>query len=464
MATPMQRDFTTGSIPKHLIYFSLPMFAGNILQALYNTVDSVWVGQFLGKGALGAVSVSFPLIMALLALVMGLTMATTTLVAQYRGAGSEKMVRRTVSTSLLMLTAMGIIVSVLGVVFRYPLLKMIRTPEEILHHAEAYFGIFMGGLLGMFLYNTLSAILRGLGDSRTPLKYMAVAALLNVGLDPLMIFGVGPLPRMEIAGAALATVISQAVSAILMWRWLTHKTDLLPHNRSQWVWDRTLALTLIRVGLPAGLQQVAVSGAMLVVTFLINQYGTDVTAAFGAASRLDQFAFMPAMSIGLAVSALVGQNLGARKFDRVRSTVSWSVLLGLGITSLVSLVAILWPSSLLVLFTDEPAVLAEGSSYLRIMGWAYIPFALMFILSGVMRGAGDTVPAMLATLLSLWGFRVPIAAYLSRSFGSTGIWLGIAISAIIGMLLQWGYYATGRWQRRKLPSAEAGQEAAVQAD
>jgi len=460
----MQRDFTTGSIPKHVIYFSLPMFAGNILQALYNTVDSVWVGQFLGKGALGAVSVSFPLIMALLAMVMGLTMATTTLVAQYRGAGSEKMVRRTVSTSLLMLTAMGIIVSVLGVVFRYPLLKMIRTPEDILHHAANYFGIFMAGLLGMFLYNTLSAILRGLGDSHTPLKYMAVAAGLNVALDPLMIFGVGPLPRMEIAGAALATVISQAVSAVLMWRWLTHRTDLLPRGRSEWVWDRTLAGALVRIGFPAGLQQLAVSGAMLVVTFLINQFGTDVTAAFGAASRLDQFAFMPAMSIGLAVSALVGQNLGARKLDRVRSTVYWSVLLGIGITSLVSLVAILWPTLLLVLFTDEPAVLAEGSRYLRIMGWAYIPFALMFILSGVMRGAGDTVPAMVVTLLSLWGFRVPLAAYLSRSFGSTGIWLGIAISAFIGMLLQWGYYMTGRWQRRRLPSVPAGQEAAVQAN
>lgn len=460
MRNHQQRDFTTGSIPQHLIYFSLPMLAGNVLQALYNTVDSIWVGRFLGASALGAVSVSFPLIMALLSLVTGITMATTTLVAQYRGAGSEKMVKQTVSTSLLMLSVLGAVVSILGAVFRYPLLRVIQTPADILDQAAAYFGIFMAGVLGMFVYNTLSAILRGLGDSQTPLNYMAVAAVLNVALDPLLIFGVGPLPRLGVAGAALATTISQAVSAVLMWRSLVRNTDLLPHSRSQWVWNPTLAGAVIRVGLPAGLQQMAVSGAMLVVTFLINRFGTDVVAAFGAASRLDQFAFMPAMSIGLAVSALVGQNLGAKKFDRVRSTVYWSVFLGLAITSLVSVVAVIRPTLLLVLFTDEPTVLAVGSTYLRIMGWAYIPFAMMFILSGVMRGAGDTVPAMLATLLSLWGFRIPLAAFLSRSFGSTGIWLGIAGSAVVGMLLQWGYYLTGRWQRRQLPGAAAAEASA----
>ena len=430
--------------------FSLPMFVGQLLQALYNTVDSIWVGRFMGPGALGAVSISFPLIMALLSLVMGLTMATTTLVAQYRGAGEERMVRRTVSTSLVLLGLLGTALSIIGVVFRYPLLSLVQAPPEIRAQSAAYFGIFMAGLLGMFLYNVLSAILRGLGDSKTPLKFLFIATVVNILLDPVLILGLGPIPRMGVGGAALATILSQGLSSYLLYRWVRKHTDLMPATREDWRPDMHLLKLIIRIGLPTGVQQVLISFGMVVVTSMINSYGAEVVAAYGAASRLDQFGWMPAMSIGGAVSAVVGQNLGADRIDRVRAAVRWSCILATGLTAMVTVVAVLNPRILMVLFTDDAGVLAIGSEYLRIMGWAYIPFALIMILGGIMRGAGDTIPTMIMSLVGLWGVRVPLCAYLSRTMGTNGIWLGIALSACFGTVLHWAYFATGRWMKARV--------------
>lgn len=448
MHNKLQRDFTTGSIPKHLIMFALPMFVGSILQALYNTVDAIWVGRFLGPNALGAVSISFPLIMALLSLVMGLTMATTTLVSQYRGAREEGKVRRSVATSLGLLGLLGALLSVIGVVFRYPLLDLMSPPTEIRDMAADYFGVFMAGILGMFLYNVLTAILRGLGDAKTPLKYLAVATVVNIVLDPLLIFGWGPIPRLGVGGAALATVISQGLSSVLLWRWTARHTDLLPKTREEWTPDFTLLKLIVKIGLPSGLQQVLVSFGMVAVTAIISSFGAEVVAAFGAASRLDQFGFMPAMNIGMAVTTMVGQNLGADRMDRVRKAVNWGSGLAAGLTALISLVAVLNPTVLMVLFTDDPAVLTIGSEYLRIMGPTYIAFALIFIIGGTLRGAGDTMIPMIISLIALWGARVPLAYFLSRGMGSQGIWLGIGLSAVLGFLLHWFYYLSGQWKKR----------------
>ena len=206
-------DFTTGSIPRHLIRFAMPMFLGNLLQAAYNTVDSIWVGRFLGPDSLAAVSVGFPIIFALVALVAGLTMATTTLVSQYYGAKDNQMVSLTIANSMTVMTAAGIVLAVLGYLVRWPMLRLLRAPVNIMDEAATYLGIYMLGLIPTLIYNVSSAILRGLGDSRSPMTFLAAATLTNIVLDPLMIFGIGPFPSMGVAGAAWATVISQTLSA-----------------------------------------------------------------------------------------------------------------------------------------------------------------------------------------------------------------------------------------------------------
>ncbi|MBE3518839.1 MAG: MATE family efflux transporter [Firmicutes bacterium] len=444
-----RQDFTEGSIPRHLITFAIPMFLGNALQALYNTVDSIWVGQFLGRNALAAVSVSFPVIFATIAVAMGITMATTALVAQHAGAKDMPMVRKTVTNSLLITAALGVVSSIVGVSLRIPLLRLIRTPPEAIAQAQSYLGIVMAGITATFFYNAVSAILRGLGDSRTPLIFLTYATVLNIILDPLMIFGVWPFPRMGVAGAALATVIAQALSAFLGIRHMA-KTGLIKWEREEWALDGQIVKQTFGIGLPAGIQQIIVSMGMLTVTSLVNRFGAVVTAAFGVGGRLDQFVTMPAMTVGLSVTALVGQNLGARKFDRVREVVRSSVLLTVAITGAISIIVLAIPQVLLRMFTSDGAVIVEGTKYLRTLGFAYIPMGLMFTLAGILRGAGDTVPSMIISLVTLWGVRVPAALFLSRIFGSEGLWLGMAVSPVMGSLLNYAYYLSGRWKNRVL--------------
>ncbi|BAS26743.1 MATE family efflux transporter [Limnochorda pilosa] len=451
------RDFTTGSIWQHILAFSWPMFVGNLFQALYNTVDSFWVGRFLGAEALGAVSIAFPVIFALVALIMGLTMATTTLVAQYRGARDEDQVRRTVANSLMLTVALGLISTVVGFTYRVPILRLMRTPSELLEPASLYLGLFLLGLIPMFLYNVLSSILRGLGDSRTPLRFLVYATVLNILLDPLLILGWGPIPAMGIGGVAWATVIAQTLAAGLAVRYIARHTNLIPTQRDEWRLDGSLAGKLFTIGVPAALQSSIVSFSMVVVASLVNTFGPGVVAAFGAAGRLDQFAFLPAMSISLAVTALVGQNLGAGRQERVREIVGWASILTVCITGLMTLIAVLEPVSLIQVFTQDAAVLDEGARYLRIVGLNYVPLALMFILTGVLRGAGDTFASMIISFVTLWVVRLPLAWFLSYmlGWGVSGTWWSILISTSLGLLLNWLYYRTGNWRRKVVAGSQA---------
>lgn len=447
-----QRDFTTGSIWQHIIAFSWPMFVGNALQALYNTVDSFWVGRFVGPEALGAVTVSFPVMFALVALIMGLTMATTTMVAQYRGAREEEMVRRTVANSLVLIIILGAISTVVGVLYREDILRLMRTPQEILQPAAAYLGIIFLGLIPMFLYNVLSSVLRGLGDSQTPLRFLVYATAINLVLDPIFIIGWGPIPAMGVAGAAWATLIAQTVTAVLAIRFIALHTDLIGRKLEEWRLIGHLVKKLFTIGVPAALQSTIVSFSMVVVSALVNTFGATVVAAFGAAGRLDQFAFLPAMSISLAVSALVGQNLGAGKHERVRDIVRFSSILTVAITGVITVIALTTPTILIRLFTDDAAVLAEGARYLRVVGLNYIPLALMFTITGVMRGAGDTVPSMIISFVTLWIVRLPLGWLLSSSFGwgPQGVWWAIVISTTLGFVLNYWYYRTDNWKRKVL--------------
>lgn len=442
-------DFTKGSIPRHLIVFSIPMFLGNLLQALYNVVNSMWVGRFLGSAELAAVSVGFPIIFTLISLVMGVTMATTTLVAQYYGAQKKDMVTKTISNSLLILTFFGLITTLIGLFFNRSMLILINVPSDVLDMAADYLGVFFSGLIGMFWYNVTSAILRGLGDSKTPLKFLIYATVMNILLDPVLIFGLGPIPALGVRGAALATIISQGFSALIVLRYLFITSGLVVITNDFWKLDFSLIRLIIKIGIPAGLQQTLVSLSALTVSALVTIYGSTVVAGYGAAVRIDHFAFMPAMSIGLAVSALVGQNLGAQKDKRVTEAVRWSSLLATAITLAVTLPALLIPSTLLYPFTEDPGVIAAGSQYLRIMAFSYIPLALMFTLGGVLRGAGDTFVSMVFTLVSLWLIRVPLAAFLSQrtGLGVAGIWIGIAVSPVVGVFLNYLYYRSGKWRK-----------------
>lgn len=447
-------DLTQGSMLKHVIAFSLPMLIGNLLQALYNTVDSIWVGNFLGPEALGAVSVSFPIIFVLVSMIVGITMATTVLVAQYMGAKQIDMVKKTVNNTFLILSLSAVTVSIAGISFNKSILKLINTPQEIMEMASSYLNIFLVGLVFMFGYNAISAILRGLGDSKTPVIFLAIATVINIILDPFLILGIGPFPRLEIAGAALATTIAQGVSFVIAVIYLNRKGHLLSLNPRYFKFNKELTVKTIKIGVPAGIQMSVVSMGMLVVSSIINSFGTRIVASFGMTSRLDQFAMMPSQSIAMATSAIAGQNIGAGKKENVKEAVKWSTILAVGIALVITLVAQFTPKTLLGLFTSDQSLLDLGAHNLRILSLAYIPLAIMFITNGLLRGAGDTLPTMVFSITSLWLIRIPLAKVLSGNpnLGADGIWIAIVLSSIISMLMSRIYYATGKWKEKNIIS------------
>lgn len=442
-------DFTTGSVPRHLIAFAMPMFIGNLLQAAYNTVDSIWVGRFLGPDSLAAVAVGFPIIFALVALVTGLTIATTTLVSQYYGAKHTEMVKSTIANSMTVLTLLGFIMAGVGYAVRWPMLRILRAPVNIIDEAAAYMGVVMLGFIPTFVYNASSSILRGLGDSRSPMTFLAVATIANIILDPIMIFGLGPLPKMGVVGAAWATVISQALSAVMALSFMVRRLGIAKSIKDLILFDKGLTFTTVKIGLPAGAQQILVSMGMIAVMSTVNTFGSAVVAGAGAGSRLEQFAFMPAMSVGLAVTALVGQNLGASRYDRIPLIVRWAMILSCSITGIALIAAQLAPAALLSMFTHDPAVLEAGSSYLRWLSIGFVPFAANFVLTGVLRGAGDTVATFFITLTSLWLIRVPLVKLLARtSLGVNGVWMAMSSGPIVSMTVTYIYYRTGKWRHR----------------
>lgn len=442
-------DFTSGSIPRHLINFSYPLFLGNLLQSLYNTVDTIWVGKFLGSNALAAVSVSFPIIFILVSLVMGLGMATTVLVGQYKGAKDEEMVKKTINNSMLLLSISAIVLSVFGIAFHKTILRLMNTPEAILNASSGYLNIIFAGLIFTFGYNTLSAILRGLGDSKTPLVFLFYTTIINIVLDPIFIFGIGPIPKMGINGAALATVIAQGISFYLAVRYLNNSEHLLSIRIKHFKYDNELTKKIVKIGLPAGLQQTVVALGATVMMSLVNTFGETVMAAFGAATKIDSFSLLPFMSIGFATSSLAAQNIGAGKTNRVTETMKWSSIIAVTLACITTFLIWLFPRELLKMFTNEELLLREGASILKILSLSYIPFSMMWVSNGIMRGAGDTVMTMIISIVSLWGIRIPAAYYLARykQLGSSGIWTAMTISSTLSSILSLMYYFTGRWKK-----------------
>ncbi|NLC53669.1 MAG: MATE family efflux transporter [Firmicutes bacterium] len=440
------QNLTKGREAKLIFAFALPMLIGNVFQQLYNTVDSIIVGNTLGKAALAAVGASFPLIFLLVSLIIGLTMGSTVLIAQFYGAGRLDQVKKTIETTYIFLFVAALIFTLLGLVTSKPLLKLLKTPAEIFPLAQDYLQIIFAGLIFTFGFNTISAILRGLGNSKTPLYFLILSTLLNIVLDLvfILVFGWG------VAGAAWATVIAQAVSFLLGQFYLARRFELFRFDLKKIAFDWSIFRTTIKIGLPTGIQQMLVATGMMALSRIVNNFGTTAVAAYTAAGRIDSFASMPAMNLSAALSAFVGQNLGAGKPERVKRGYLSTLAMAGAIALATTLTVALFGRELIALFNTDPEVISIGASYLIIVGSFYPIFAWMFITNGVLRGAGDTLIPMLFSVFSLWLIRVPVSSLLAQRLGTNGIWWGIPIAWTIGALLGFGYFLSGRWKRRSI--------------
>ena len=440
------KDLTIGREGKLIFFFALPMLLGHLFQQFYSMVDSAIVGKFLGKEALAAVGASFPIIFTMIALMIGIASGGMVVISQYFGAKDMVKVKKATETIYIFMFAASIILTIAGLLLVDPIFRITKLPLELLPMAKTYINIYIAGIILFFGYNGTAAILRGMGDSKTPLYFLVISTIANIFLDLLFVL----VFKWGIAGAAFATLVSQGGALFTAMIYL-HKThDIINFNFRQWTFDREIFRACFRIGLPTGLQQTFVALGMMALFSIVNTFGTNVVAAFSAAGRIDSIATVPAMVFAQALSSFVGQNIGAGKIDRVRKGLIMTMLMSWASSIIISFVLIIFRSHIMHIFTnkDEVEVIRIGGEYLTIVTSFYLVFATMFTLGGVMRGAGDTLIPMFITLLSLWLIRIPLAYFLSDKMGETGIWWAVPIGWTAGMLLTYLYYRTGRWKKK----------------
>ncbi len=440
------KDLTEGSEAARIFYFTLPMLIGNVFQQFYNLADSIIVGKALGKEALAAVGASFPILFLLVAMIIGITMGYSILISQYYGARDMERVKRSIDTAFIILFIASIAVTALGLAFSGPILRLLNTPPEIIPGAKVYLDITFGGIVFLFGFNSVGAVLRGLGDSKTPLYFLIVSTVLNVFLVLLfvLVFGWG------IAGSAVATVIAQGFAFLAGMVYLNRTQDVIRFNPRKIEFDGDIFVKSLKLGLPTGAQQMLVAGGFLVLNSIVNRFGTDAFTAFTAAGRLDSFAVMPAMNLAAGMSTFAGQNLGANRPDRVRKGFRAALLMAAAVSVATTALVFLFGRGLVGLFTDDRNVVDIGVSYLMIVGAFYIVFSSMFVTTGLIRGAGDALVPMFITLFSLWLVRIPASILLSDRYGTDGIWWGIPIAWCAGLVASSAYYRTGRWKNKAL--------------
>jgi putative MATE family efflux protein len=438
------KDLTQGKPSRLILQFATPMLIGNAFQQLYNVVDSIIVGNFLGKQALAAVGASFPLLFMLISFVIGIATGSTIIISQYFGAKDIKSVRRAIDTLWIFLFFASLAITILGIVFSEKIFRLIQLPEDVIPQAVLYFNVYMGGIVLFFGFSATSAILRGLGDSKTPLYFLVIATIANIFLDLLFIV----VFKWGIAGAAIATIVSQGGAFVTAVFYLNRTHDVFNLSWRKIVFDRFIFKKSLKIGLPSGFQSTFVSLGMLALFRIVNDFGTDTVAAYSVALRIDSLASLAAMNFGAALSTYVGQNLGAKKPERVFAGLMATLKLSSIVSLAVTLVVILFRRQLIGMFTSEPEVIRIGAEYLLIVCSFYVVFSAMFVIGGLLRGAGATLIPMFITLFALWVIRIPASWWLSRELGAAGIWWAIPLGWAIGAGFSWIYYLTGSWRKK----------------
>ncbi len=449
-------DMTEGNPYSKLIRFSVPLLIGNFAQQLYNTVDSIIVGKYVGDGALAAVGASGPLLNLLLVLFIGISTGANIMVAQYFGAKERQSLSKTVGTSITLTLLCSLFIMLFGPPIVRPFLSLVGTPDDIFEMTAAYLIIIFAGIIGMAFYNILSGVLRGMGDSVMPLVFLIIACGINIVLDLLFVavFNWG------VVGVAWATVIAQLVSAVLCIVRVAFMRDTVDVNRKMLRPEKQYVSQLVRLGLPSGASQAIFSTAAILVQNLTNTFGSFFIACNTVVMRVDGFAVMPCFTFGNAMTSYVGQNIGAGRMDRVRDGTKACIKLALAVSITLVVCILCFGPNLMHLFTDTAELVAMGARQMRILALGYIAMSITQTLSGAMRGAGDTVTPMWISVITTIVIRMPLAyglAYLTRSPANPhGAWESIPgsllIAWVIGATLNTILYKKGVWKKRaRLP-------------
>jgi putative MATE family efflux protein len=442
-------DMTMGSPYQLIFIFSIPLLIGNIFQQLYNMVDSIVVGNFVGTKALAAVGTGFPIIFMMSSLFMGVGIGATIMISQYYGAKDIENIENTINTIYTAMMIGSIPLTIIGIVCSEPLLLLMKVPNDgTLELAKIYMVVIFAGIIGNLGFNINAGILQGLGDSRTSLLFLLIATIINIVLDLLfaIVFGWG------VFGVAFATIIAQLCSWIFGIFFINKHYSFIHIQVFKFKFNGALFKQAMKLGIPSGLQQALFSIGIMVMQALVNSYGSDFMAGFNGANKIDTFAFMPIQSFATAMTTYVGQNVGASQLDRVKSGTKAGLVLSVGSSIIIS--AVIYPLSGLFMrmFNQDPDVISSGVAYLHGVLPFYVLLALLFVLNSVLRGAGEMIIPMISTFVSLWLARVPVAYLLAYFWGKESIYYSYAVGWLIGLIISYLYYKKGKWKTKGIIS------------
>ena len=451
------KDMTQGAPWKRIMEFALPMLLGNFAQQLYNTADSVIVGEYVGDNALAAVGSAMPILNLLLALFVGISTGAGIVISQHFGAKDRKGLSEAIGNCITLAGIATVIIMIIGPLITRPFLEALETPDSIIDWCANYLKIYFFGIVGFFFYNMLSGILRGMGDSVTALIFLLISAALNVGLDLLFVARF----NMGVPGVSLATVIAQAISAVLCWWKLSRMGDVFDLNWKTLKLIPAMALRILRIGVPSGITQAIMATAGMVVQRLTNSLGELVIACNVIVMRVDGFAMMPNMTFGQAMSVFTGQNVGAGRLDRVKQGTKQGSIMALGVSAAITVILLFFGKYLFGIFTDTPELIDLAQQMMRVLAVGYICVSVTQVLGGVMRGAGDTVTPMWISIISTILLRVPTAyimAWLTRSElypkgHPLSLPTSLLVSWTLGMVMSIIVYRVGKWKKKMIASA-----------
>jgi putative MATE family efflux protein len=448
---PKNQNITDGHLLKAIGWLTAPMLVGAVLQNTQSLIDLFWVGG-LGSKAVAAVAMSATILMVLFPMLMGLSTGTVALVARAVGAQNFEEASEAASQSLMLAFVLGLLSGLVGWHFSDDFFRLLGASPDIIPDGSAYLKISLLGGFTVFILFIGNAALQGAGDTITPMWIMAISNILNIILAPLFIFGLGPLPRMGVEGAAVATVISQAVAAGIAVHILLSGKARLHIRPRQWKPNLALSWRILRIGLPGSGQMFSRSLMNAVMMWIVASCGTAAVAAYGVGMRFHMIILMPLFALGGAAATMVGQNLGADKPDRARHAAWVATWVGIGFMVVTAVIMMLFAPALIRVFNKEPDVVHIGARYLQVVSPFYIFAALGIVLGRALNGAGDSMSPMIITILSLWGLQVPLAIFLSRIWQppTQGIWWAIATAFVVQGLLIAGWFETGRWKHRQV--------------
>lgn len=435
----MRGDLTEGPITKTMLAFALPMILGNLLQQAYNVADTLIVGRFLGPDALAAVGSSYTLMSFLTSILLGLCMGSGAAFSIAFGEKNEEKLKNSMYVSFIMIGAVAVVLNLAVFIFIEPIMKLLQVPTEVYPMMREYLWSIFFGILATFLYNYFASFLRSIGNSVVPLAFLAVSAVLNIFLDLAFVLGV----NMGVGGAAIATVISQYISAVGIALYTYLKMPQFWFQRKYCSWSRKIAKEIAQFSFLTSLQQSVMNFGILMVQGLINSFGPVVMAAFAAGVKIDSFAYMPVQDFGNAFSVFVAQNHGAKKEERIRLGINRAVMMAIAFCIVISVVVFVFASSLMTIFVSsaETEVIKIGAQYLRVEGMFYFGIGCLFLLYGFYRAVEKPGMSVVLTVISL-GTRVVLAYTLSsiEAIGVMGIWWSVPIGWILADLTGWMYY------------------------